>query len=218
MLATIYLITNTVNGKKYVGFSTLDPSDRLNKHFRDAKNGRKTYLCNAIRKYGSNFFIIETIDSCSLEEAKESLEAKYIKKYKTHYLNGYGYNMTEGGEGTIGHKHSDQTKRQMSIDRTGKRHTEATKQLLSDQRKGPNNPNYKRVYSEEERAKISEKLSGSNNPRAKKYKVKCPDGQTVIVNDRRGFCKENDLNYWSVCAATKRGNVYKGYSFEYYSE
>ncbi len=93
-------------------------------------------------------------------------EIFYIAKYNT-YSN--GYNMTEGGGGSlgrIGFLHSIKTKEQMKKTRTGannsfygKKHTAATKKKQSDAKKDKNNPMYGK-----KRPKHSEKMKGENNP------------------------------------------------------
>lgn len=211
----IYKITNTVNTKSYVGFTSKTLKQRWRKHRHDAKTGRKTYLCNAIRKYGHQNFEKEVLFKTENEElAKSVMEEKCIKEHQTHWSHGSGYNMTMGGDGTLGHKHSEETRKKMSKSHTGKTHTEATKKKLSEQRKGEGNPNYGKTFSEEYRKKISAVTKGGKNPRAKKFTVTFPDGKVLQIDDRRGFCEAHDLKYFSVCSAVKRGSPYKGYFFE----
>lgn len=63
-------------------------------------------MYNAIQKYGwENIEHIILKENLSFEDATD-LEKVLIKKYKTNcrrYGNNYGYNMTDGGEGTLGH-------------------------------------------------------------------------------------------------------------------
>ena len=48
----IYKITNTVNGKIYVGQTVRTLEERKWQHINTAKNGHKNHLYNAMRKYG----------------------------------------------------------------------------------------------------------------------------------------------------------------------
>ena len=54
----VYLITNRVNGKRYVGITSRGYQERFKEHIHDALNGSKTILHNAIRKYGQDNFDI----------------------------------------------------------------------------------------------------------------------------------------------------------------
>jgi len=210
----IYQIQNKINDKKYIGFSSKSLEERWNKHCCDAKNGRKTYLCNAIRKHGKENFAIEVLHCCeNLNITRDILEELYINKIGSHYLKGFGYNMTFGGEGTMGHKHSEETKKKMSKSHTGKKHSEDTKQKISDQKTGCGNPNFGRVFSKEHREKIGLAGKGSKNPRAKQYHVTTPAGETLTIADRMGFCEQHGLKYFSVTSSIRRGHSYRGYTF-----
>lgn len=67
---------------------------------------------NAINKYGwNNIEHVILFEGLTQEEACNK-EIELIAEYKTNihrYGNKYGYNMTDGGEGTFGHKVSDET-------------------------------------------------------------------------------------------------------------
>ena len=58
----IYKITNIKTNKIYIGQTNKSPEDRLNEHIMNAENGKIFHLSKAIRKYGKENFIIETID------------------------------------------------------------------------------------------------------------------------------------------------------------
>ena len=89
----IYLITNKVNGKQYVGQSA-DIEGRWKKHIRDINN----YDCviyRALRKYGIENFSFEVLEECDVDKLDER-EIYWINELDT-YKN--GYNMTLGGGG-----------------------------------------------------------------------------------------------------------------------
>lgn len=215
----IYQIQNKINNKNYIGFSSKSVEKRWSKHCVDAKNGRNTYLCNAIRKYGTENFDTKIIHCCdNLDLAKNFLEQHYIKNLKSYYLDGNGYNMTLGGEGTIGHKHSNETKIKMSKSHTGRKHSDETKLKLSLQRTGVGNPNYGRDFSQEHKEKLGLASKGALNPRAKKFHVTLPDGKCITIDDRKGFCEQNNLKYFSVVSSIKRNTSYQGYTFKEITE
>ena len=59
----VYLLTNTVNGKQYVGQTTRGAKYRWRDHQHDAKRrGNKSVLGRAIRKYGATSFTLMVLD------------------------------------------------------------------------------------------------------------------------------------------------------------
>ena len=86
----IYLITNKLNGKQYVGQSK-DISKRLKEH----KYG-SLHIDNAIKKYGIENFYIDVILECP-EDMLDVWEKDMISLYDT-YNTDNGYNHTEGGD------------------------------------------------------------------------------------------------------------------------
>ncbi len=93
----IYKITNTVNGKQYIGKTVFSVDSRLKQHFRDAKKTslQKRPLYSAILKYGQDSFNCEVIEECAPENLSER-EQYWILYYNTY---GNGYNATFGGDG-----------------------------------------------------------------------------------------------------------------------
>lgn len=92
---TIYLITNTINNKKYVGQTIFTVKQRFLEHINCAKNGNNIHMpiAHAIKKYGAENFRIEELCKCK-EEDLDQKEQYYIQKYNT-FSN--GYNATLGG-------------------------------------------------------------------------------------------------------------------------
>lgn len=91
----IYKVTNTVNGKIYIG-KTSQFKERKWQHERCYEK-EDCRFHRAIKYYGKEKFNWEIIDQTeSLEKAYE-LEKKYIKQYNSYNPN--GYNMTKGGAG-----------------------------------------------------------------------------------------------------------------------
>lgn len=95
----IYLITNLINNKKYVGQTKFTVEKRWAQHQYDALNERDDfYFHRALRKYGINNFKISILKECPNEELNE-YECYYIDEYKTYYIYNQGYNLTRGGNG-----------------------------------------------------------------------------------------------------------------------
>ena len=100
---TIYKITNTINGKSYIGQTCQKVEDRWNEHKR-GKTGKNSPLKRAIEKYGWDNFTKEIIEKVeTLEEALDR-EIYWIDYYKTCVLvygKDCGYNLSRGGEGVF---------------------------------------------------------------------------------------------------------------------
>lgn len=179
----IYILTNTVNGKQYVGMDSNLPS-RAHRHL--SGNTKECRLIHrAIQKYGKDTFSIETIPCpdishdalCALEQAK-------IAELNTKAP--HGYNLTDGGEGSVnpsletrqkvsealkGHEvtletrqkiseanqnPSPETRLKMSDAQNGRKHTLESRQKMSKSRQGEKHHYYGKTFSIEHRQKISE--------------------------------------------------------------
>lgn len=151
----IYKITNKINNKLYIGKTTSkNPLNRWAKHLSTAKNktvNNNTYqvLHKAINKYGKENFIFEIIEECDNELFGLEREKFWIKHYVSFGKN--GYNLTKGGDGSSGFRHSQKSKNKMSQSRRGtrlgeensfygKHHSTQTKKLLSNIHKGKKIP------------------------------------------------------------------------------
>lgn len=152
---TIYCITNTKNNKKYVGQTHKSEAQRFAEHVHNAlsESCGCPRLYNAMRKYGNESFIVETL-SCvpTLEEANAE-EMLWIEKLNTtnHAL---GYNVAYGGSGVMkGRKHSDESKNLISEKNSGRKLTPEQKSTRSRNLTG-------HVVSKETRAKISKANKG----------------------------------------------------------
>lgn len=186
MYGYIYLITNRVNGKIYVGQHKYDKIE-LDPNY----HGSGVKLQNAYNKHGIDKFDTTLIDTADTLEELNQKETFYIDVLDCRNPD-VGYNIAEGG-GIYnlfeGHKHTEESKQKISEARAGekhpnygKHHTEEHKQKLSEaQKKRWEDPEYRQKVSEsqkiaqnrpEYKQKISENhadFSGSKNPRAKKH-------------------------------------------------
>ena len=91
----IYLITNMITGKQYVGQTTRTLEQRWIEHC--SKSSGCVYLHNAIEKYGRQNFKVEQIDIALDQAELDYKEMQYIKLYDTLAPN--GYNLDLGGKG-----------------------------------------------------------------------------------------------------------------------
>lgn len=98
-MSEIYLITNLINNSKYVGATKRNVDKRKNDYKKSYNNPQcRDYgykICEAMREYGFENFVFETIEEC--EECQLGEREKYwIKYYNTIKT---GYNEALGGEG-----------------------------------------------------------------------------------------------------------------------
>ena len=95
-LGKIYLISNDVNNKLYVGQTLQTLNKRFNGHCCYSKSDRSSnmYIKRAIHKYGRDKFHIKLIEECSINLLNER------EKYWINYYDSYntGYNLTLGGQ------------------------------------------------------------------------------------------------------------------------
>lgn len=108
---SVYIHTNKINGKKYVGIT----SQNVNRRWRNG-NGyyQNEHFYRSICKYGWDNFTHEIVKAGLSKEAACSLEKTLIAKYKTNDES-FGYNKSTGGEYPAqGIKMSDEAKRKMS--------------------------------------------------------------------------------------------------------
>lgn len=109
----IYKITNTINGKIYIGLTTQTLEYRWGRHLTEGKNSKnEKHLYKAMRKYGSENFIIEKIDEADNLNELGELERKYIKLYNSTNPK-IGYNLTAGGER---HQYDGNSQSKLTVD------------------------------------------------------------------------------------------------------
>lgn len=112
----VYLITNNLNGKKYVGVAE-DFKKRMYQH-KIGHDAEHSYIDKAVLKYGWENFTCEIIDNYETLEERKELERRYIELYQTQRQNG-GYDLTDGGEdlfGTLNLKGSNNPRAQLMED------------------------------------------------------------------------------------------------------
>ena len=145
----VYCHTNKVNGKKYIGITSQEPTRRW-------QNGNhyntQPYFWRAIQKYGWDGFQHEILYTDLSKESAEQLEVDLIKKYQTQDPN-KGYNSADGGAARSGWSHTEDAKRRMSESRMGRVVSEATREKLSKANRG-------QKMSDEARAKMSAAKKG----------------------------------------------------------
>jgi group I intron endonuclease len=110
---TIYMARNKANGKSYVGFDSNWPN-RMRDHKYLAPKTQSIFYA-AIRKYGfDNFEWLILYQSKDKAHTLTKMENFFIEEYESFSK---GYNMTMGGEGSLGHQNprSEATKEKIRI-------------------------------------------------------------------------------------------------------
>ena len=181
----------------YVGKdSNIDKNKRHRDHLVPSKYNEQPI--NRILQNNPDRYIYQVlweIDDCT-DNHLNQIEIFYIKKYDPQF------NFTEGGDGTSGFKHSEETKKKISEARKGKGKplSEETRRKMSEANKGENHPMYGKPRSEETRKKISETLKGKNNPnygkplpeeiRKKLSKAQNTTGFYRVYKHKNNSCKQ----------------------------
>jgi len=170
---SVYLITNLINNKKYVGVTKNTIETRFKQHIKASTNSLNV-IDRVIKRYGKENFKIELIEKFPNITEKNLLlkETFYIDKYNTLVDNGCGYNMIRCHKGHL--IFSEETKRKMSLNHAdtngeknpfyGKTHTKETKdkhsQWMKKYKSGKNHPMYGNPRPKNTRRKISLSLKG----------------------------------------------------------
>ena len=162
MSGQIYLIRNSINGKGYVGQTTVGVDRRFAKHKENARLGIDFALYRAMRKHGVDRFTVTEIATCS-RILLDDLEKHYVKFFGTSAASGHGYNMTEGGDTRRvpeGWRHTEESKAKNSAAHKGMKRPPRSDEFRAkqaDAQKG------KRI-SDDAKAKISAALKGKKKP------------------------------------------------------
>jgi hypothetical protein len=201
-----YKIINLINNKTYIGVHS---TNDLN----DGYFGSGVLIKKAVKKYGIENFkmtrlkFFDNIDEAYIEESK-LVTKECVSDNNT-------YNITTGGKGGFYHINS----KNKYMNRLGQTHTEVAKNKISnalkkykkteahcknigDSLKG-RNIHWKtntHIYTNDERNKISESVSGINNPMyGKKHSVEVKLAQSLRMKQ---YYQSNN-NYW-------KGKVWEG--------
>lgn len=132
----IYKITNTINGKMYIGQS-VDIEKRISSHFCN-RTTPTTNLHKDIKLYGSDNFVWSVI--CEVpKQTLDIYESNYIKYYNT-IDDTFGYNKTSGG--VFGFLFNEEIKKEMSRKRKGAKLSTDACENIRKAKLGEKNPNF----------------------------------------------------------------------------
>jgi group I intron endonuclease len=191
----IYLITNLINDKQYVGQTIQSLEKRWQRHCWKCTSNNSMPVCRAIAKYGKENFKIKILTYClSLDELNEK-ELFYANTLNTWSPN--GYNLKAGnGTGSM----SQEIKDKIGKANTGSKRTLEARQNMSNAHKG-------KVLPPEQRKKISNANKGSNNhfygkthtqesidKFSKTYTIVSPEGEIMTIKNMAEHCRKYGLH------------------------
>jgi group I intron endonuclease len=130
----VYKITNKITGKVYIGITNQGAGARYRHHWYEARIGEPAPIHRSMAKYGEENFTLEIIDFADTYEELKEKEKYWIKQYDSVNRD-KGYNLTEGGNGTFGRMHSEETKNKIRQKAIGRKASEETKKKMSDSQK-----------------------------------------------------------------------------------
>lgn len=230
----VYLTTNLITGKQYVGSHNGD--------INDSYLGSGKIMLKTIKKNGKENFKREILEECDAS-LNLILETKYIKEYETLIPNGYNISPTGGVKG--GGEHSEGTKKKISDSsfgkpptrkgiklsketkeklrntHLGKTHTIKTKNKISMSKKGQISPRKGVKLSNETKKKISESKKGnswgshSDNAKekmsiAKKGIAKSEEHKKKISESKKGVTTKWKGQHHTIESKEKMSNAKKG--------
>lgn len=217
MYGYVYVTTNLINGKKYIGQHT---SSEFDPNYK----GSGTYLWNAINKYGWDNFIVEMMCSCFSKEELNSEEIFLIDYFNAAASTEY-YNIASGGQGGdtfSGLSESDYQIRIQKVSR-GQRGVKRPKGFQIGNTKGRGNrgkvrsaesrlrmsENHYKHASSEHKAKISESLIG--NKRRLGYQTSESTKDRISANSRGRIWVHNDTSSKFIKPDELEGYLMKNY-------
>lgn len=162
MSACIYRITNSVNGKCYVGQTIQGLERRWCNHCSSAQRDSSYHIHNAIRKYGPDAFTVEVLEETTADQLNDR-ERYWIAELRP------AYNMTDGGEGG---RPTDEVRAKMRAAKKGRTLTvehrknigiagrKIGRRLSDDVKKKIGHVHKGKTLSAEHKAKISEARKG----------------------------------------------------------
>lgn len=123
-----------IEGKYYIGITSKSLDWRRRRHQVEARRGlTQTVFHNKLAKHmhHTKWEVLIEVES---RLSASDLEKEYIERYNSRFPN--GYNLTDGGEGIEGFRHTDAAKEKIRKAHLGRRHSTKSKKLMSKNRRG----------------------------------------------------------------------------------
>lgn len=164
----VYVMTNTVTGKKYVGSTTRSVHERKRAHLKGYHKSHQNMFADVL-KYGADAFTCEILSTHTDYESMQASEKFWITKLDS--INS-GYNKITSSQGRKPQGFSESIRRS----KTGRRNTEECKKRMSEGRKGQPS-----VWKDGVPKWLHRKmLAGSSEKRS--IKIKCLNNEKIYKN------------------------------------
>jgi group I intron endonuclease len=221
----VYIITNLINKKQYVGQTIRTLNDRKYRHFYDAlKYHSETPFHRALRKHGIKKFKWIPIEY-PIEELDE-MESFWIKQLNTLAPN--GYNLDSGGSknkiiAECVKKRLSKNHRPMNGKNNhfyGKKHKLSSIKKMKKSRKKylKNHPEVIKEMSKRMKEKMTgiKKPMGELNKLSKKCLLISPIGKKYIIIGLKDFCRKYKLTMSEMSRVLRSKEKYhKGWAGKY---
>lgn len=194
MEAGVYLISNNVNGKCYVG-STVHLDQRRREHFSRLANNKhiNAHLQNAYNKYGREAFDFEILETIDIDD---NIKDKLLKREQFWIDNlKPEYNVLLVAGSNLGYHHTEETKKKISESTTGVKKSEEHAKHIREGQSG-------RVLTEEHKAKLSEAARHRKSP--SNHAIISIDG--VIYNSLKEASEATGVKYNTIQKRLKNPN------------
>lgn len=124
----VYLVTNLVTNKWYVGKTKTTEPKRWSRHLSTARSGASFAISRSIRKHGPESFHRQILAENLTWEQASDLERIWITLLES-YKQEFGYNLTRGGDGV---RHNEETRKKVSESLTGRTYSDEAKANMRD--------------------------------------------------------------------------------------
>lgn len=218
MYYLIYKITNSINGKYYIGkHQTTDINDEY--------YGSGVALRRAIRKHGKKSFIKEILFECSTIDEMNQRELAIVNLNMVN--DPMCYNMAEGGKGGFSYINNNALNLGSNNPMVRFPKSKQKQTLAMMDTRSKNKPKYDAI-SKENLKKAVIKNTGCNRPEhsaimkhksvfierwknkeemrdllSSTFEVTSPIGKTFTTNRLQDFCEQNRLTYVSIWKSSK---------------
>ncbi len=181
MQHSLYVVEHVVSGRCYVGWTSKPTTERWANHRGYARAVGKTYFHKALRKHGPDAFEWFVVQHFDTDGEARAAEIYWIDRLRTFGVR--LYNLTDGGDGILGHRHSEEARAKMrrpkslehraklraanlgkSSSTKGCRLSEEMKAKLSAAKKGKPSPRRGVPMSEEQKLRLADKLRQPKTP------------------------------------------------------